>query len=66
MQTELKVEGMSCGHCVAGVKGALESVPGVTTATVSLEANNAVVEHDATATVETLIAAVVEEGYKAS
>lgn len=26
-QVELKIDGMSCGHCVAAVREALESVP---------------------------------------
>lgn len=29
-QIDLRIEGMSCGHCVAAVKQALESVPGTT------------------------------------
>lgn len=29
-QVELKVDGMSCGHCVAAVKQALQGVPGAT------------------------------------
>ncbi len=27
-QVELKIDGMSCGHCVAAVREALESIPG--------------------------------------
>lgn len=27
---ELTIEGMSCGHCVAGVKAELQKFPGVT------------------------------------
>jgi copper chaperone len=64
MKTELKIEGMSCGHCVLAVQGALESVPGVTAATVSLEEGRAVVESDG-ANEERLIEAVKEEGYHA-
>lgn len=66
MKTELKVQGMSCGHCVAGVKGALEGVAGVASASVSLEGHCATVEHDGSATVEAMVAAIVEEGYTAA
>jgi copper chaperone CopZ len=30
METRLKVDGMSCAHCAATVRGALAAVPGVT------------------------------------
>ena len=61
---KLKVEGMSCNHCVMAVKKALLKVPGVERAEVSLEKGEAWVEGKAE--VETLIRAVEEEGYKAS
>lgn len=32
----LKIEGMSCGHCVKSVQKALDAVPGVTSAKVSV------------------------------
>jgi copper chaperone len=63
--TELKIEGMSCGHCVRAVKQALESVPGVQTAEVTLTPGGARVSHDGTATVAAMVAAVDEEGYAA-
>lgn len=62
---ELKIEGMSCGHCVAGVTKALEGVSGVRTAEVRLEAGAATVSHDGSVAPEVLIAAVEEEGYDA-
>lgn len=34
----LAIDGMSCGHCVASVRTALDAVPGVTDATVSVGA----------------------------
>lgn len=64
MHTELKVGGMSCEHCVKGVKQALEAVPGVRSASVDLDAGRAVVEHDGPT--EPLVSAVEEEGYSAS
>jgi copper ion binding protein len=44
MKKTLTVEGMSCAHCVAHVKEALESVPGVAKAEVDLKKKRAVVE----------------------
>lgn len=65
MTTEVfKVEGMSCGHCRAAVKEALESVAGVSAAEVDLEAGLARVTYDpAEASKEALKAAVEEAGY---
>ncbi|WP_027893323.1 CopZ family metallochaperone [Calidithermus chliarophilus] len=62
--TELKVEGMSCGHCKMSVEKALKSVQGVEKVEVFLQEGKAIVE--GSAPVEALIAAVQEEGYSAS
>ncbi len=59
----LTIEGMTCGHCVANVKAALEAVSGVTRADVDLKPGKARVE--GTASVQALCAAVAEEGYTA-
>jgi copper chaperone len=61
--TQLKVNGMTCGHCQAAVKRALESVEGVQNASVDLQTGTAKVE--GSANVSTLVAAVEEEGYQA-
>lgn len=61
MKKKLLIEGMSCNHCVAHVKEALESVEGVSSVEVSLEDNCAIVE--STAADEILKEAVEEEGY---
>ena len=63
MSTTLKVDGMTCTHCVGAVKKALEQVPGVESAEVSLEKAQAVVTGDAN--VQAMVAAVKEEGYSA-
>lgn len=61
----LKVEGMTCGHCEAAVRSALETVPGVVRVTeVSRERQIAVAEGDVA--IEALISAVEEEGYRAT
>ena len=64
MKTILQIEGMSCDHCVRHVREALESVPGVKSAEVSLDSKSAAVEHGDGVSVEALRAAVEEEGYE--
>lgn len=66
MQTQLNISGMSCGHCVAAVKSALNALPGVSAVDVTLEPGRATIDHDGTTPVSEMIAAVVEEGYEAS
>jgi copper chaperone len=60
----LKVEGMSCGHCVKAVEEALQRVAGVVQAGVSLEESKAFVK-----TAESVglacVQAIEEEGYRA-
>lgn len=62
--TRLDVQGMTCGHCSAAVKRALEAVPGVESASVDLEAGSATVA--GSAPVDALLKAVADEGYSAS
>ncbi len=60
----LKVEGMTCQHCVKAVRGALSSVPGVDrVAEVDLESGEALVDGEPQA--DALLAALHEEGYEA-
>lgn len=59
----LNIEGMTCGHCTAAVEKALKSVEGVEQVEVSLEPGKAVVKGSADP--DSLIQAVVEEGYEA-
>lgn len=61
--TRLTVKGMGCDGCAKTVRAALEAVPGVTGAEVSLEAGTAVVHGRAAA--DALVAAVVDAGYDA-
>lgn len=64
--TELKVEGMTCGHCAQTVTGALQKVRGVERAQVDLNSGRARVEYDEAQTdEEKMIQAVSEEGYSA-
>lgn len=65
--TELSVDGMTCGNCARHVTEALQSVPGVRSATVSLEGKSASVkwaeerQHNHSA----LVHAVEQAGYEA-
>ena len=62
---KLKIEGMTCGHCVLAVQQALAAVPGVQIPVdVSLERGEALVPGDPD--VHALLAAVAEEGFSAS
>ena len=62
--TKLKIEGMTCNHCVKAVTQALAEVPGVDKVVeVSLEQKEAVVS--GTADNAALIGAVAEAGYEA-
>jgi len=64
---KLKISGMTCEGCVRSVKNVLESVPGVTTAEISLQNSEARVVFDrARASLESLKAAVEEAGYEAA
>ncbi len=61
----LKVDGMTCGHCVGRVQKALEEAPGVIEAKVDLDSGTADIRHGADADTAGLIATVVEAGYAA-
>jgi copper chaperone CopZ len=49
IKKELKVEGMSCGHCTAALERLMNAVEGVQSATANLP-NDVVVEFDETKT----------------
>lgn len=58
----LNVEGMSCGHCVKSVEGALKEIGA--TATVDLNAKTVTVQFDESKlTVESIKEAIEEQGY---
>lgn len=63
----LEIKGMSCGHCVAAVKRAIEGLPGVKEAEVTLDPPRAKVSYDpAKVGPQALAKAVEEEGYASS
>lgn len=62
----LKVQGMTCDHCVRTVRQALEGVDGVERADVDLAAGRVVVDYEAgTTTPRQLAGVVTDEGYTA-
>ncbi|MEC3883028.1 copper ion binding protein [Halobacillus sp. HZG1] len=63
METTLKVEGMTCGHCKSAVEGALKEVDGVSDVDVDLETGNVKVSHSETANKVEMREAVEEQGY---
>jgi copper chaperone len=66
-KTTMRVEGMTCDHCVQSISRALQEMEGVTRAAVSLDQKTAVVEHqDDKPTPEQMLAVIDEEGYSAS
>ncbi len=65
MKKQISIEGMSCGHCVKHVEGALSEVNGVTKVDVSLEGKYAIVELKNDVPDSVLKEAVAEAGYEA-
>jgi copper ion binding protein len=64
-KTTLKIQGMTCNHCVMRVAKAIKAVPGVQDAQVDLNKAEAVVTYDdGKVSPETLSTVVVEAGYK--
>lgn len=61
--TQLKITGMTCGHCLMSARKALSAVPGVRTVSIDLPSGLAEVEGEAP--LAALVAAVEEEGYAA-
>lgn len=60
----LKVEGMSCGHCVKAVESSVGELNGIETVKVNLdEANVAVSFNDAQISVEQIKETIEEQGY---
>jgi copper chaperone CopZ len=62
----LKVEGMSCNHCVGRVQNALDATPGVIEAKVDLASGTAEVRVGTGTDISRLAEAVTEAGYPAN
>ena len=64
-KTILKVNGMSCEHCVKAVTGAVGALPGVSGVTVDLAAKTVTVDHEsAEAAVAQIKAEIEDQGYE--
>lgn len=63
MKKKLLIKGMSCAHCIAHVTEALKEVCGVSSVTVNLDEQNAVVSLKHEVDDAELIKAVKEAGY---
>jgi copper chaperone len=61
MITRVKIDGMTCQHCVRAVFTALGAVEGISRAEVSI--GGASIEHDGTVTVDRVREAVAVAGY---
>jgi copper chaperone CopZ len=61
----LKVEGMTCSHCVGRVQKALDTAPGVHAAKVDLDSGTAEITFGAETDPAKLIGVVVASGYAA-
>ena len=59
---ELKIEGMTCGHCVRALEQALRAVPGVRHAEVAI--GSARIDADEGVAREALVRAVEEEEFR--
>jgi Cu+-exporting ATPase len=65
VRVELPIEGMTCDHCVRTVGEALQAVPGVRSAKVSLQDRKATIDWDAGPVArDALAAAVARAGYR--
>jgi len=65
MVSELKIKGMTCGHCKMHVEEALTSLAGVASATVDLKKGKATVAYDETkVSLAELKKAVTDTGYE--
>lgn len=62
----LRIDGMTCAGCSQAVERALSRVPGVETASVNLLTGKALVKYIDPVSLEALVVAVDETGYKAT
>ncbi len=60
----LKLEGMTCGHCVASVTKELQKIDGVSDVSVDLASQSAELNATDAVTQDQLSAAIDEAGYK--
>ncbi len=63
-EVTLKVQGMTCGHCVSSVKGALDVVDGISDVEVKLEEGTVHVKYDESkVNVDQMKSLIDDQGY---
>lgn len=60
------VPDITCDHCKTSIEGSVQSVAGVREVTVDVESKTVAVSHDEAIAVETVVAAIEEQGYEVS
>jgi copper chaperone len=64
-QITLSVPDISCGHCKSSIEGAVNPLDGVDAAVVAIDDRNVAVDYDGTeTTLESIVAAIDEQGYE--
>lgn len=65
VRTHVRIVGMSCRKCVAGLEATLAALPGVSRVTVHFEHGDAEIEHDTSLARERLLETIEAAGYDA-
>ncbi len=64
-QITLSVPDISCGHCKSSIEGAVNPLEGVDAAVVAIDDRNVAIDYDGTeTTLESIVAAIDEQGYE--
>ncbi|MFD1205384.1 MULTISPECIES: copper chaperone CopZ [Sporosarcina] len=64
MKEVLKVEGMSCGHCVNSIESSVGELKGVSSVKVDLANNEVTVEFDNETTLKQIKETIEDQGYE--
>lgn len=64
MTTTIRVNGMTCGHCVAAVTSEVSKIEGVTDVAVTLDAGEVIITSESPVDEAVLRSAVDEAGYQ--
>ncbi len=63
MKVVIGIDGMSCGHCVAGVEKVLQAVTDVNSVAVSLEEKQAVIQAEKNVVIANMTQAIENAGF---
>ncbi len=64
MNEVLKVEGMSCGHCVNSIESSVGELEGVSSVKVDLASNQVTVQYDNAETLKKIKETIEDQGYE--